>query len=760
MQFVSFGYDTTDNISWPYRDYNGYIWLYKWDGEHRILKSTEPNGTSFSQVGTLANSPNSVVGDSHGRVFFVAASGSANISYWNGSTFGTFGSETIVYLAVGPDDSLYSIAGTSIKKCVYGNTTFSTYATSPYSAQQIFVDQDNAVYVASAAAKAIQKMPVGGSFSDIGADSLTWAAIKGGVFDGRKYARCSENNYYYRSLDGSDTLSQFAEFDELTDENYKYTVDYYGNIFKCRWDTLIDNKFRIYILKFGFTYNGNGNTSGTVPTDSNTYLSGDTVTTATNSGTLAKTDYRFTGWNTLANGLGTHYAVSSAYPMTADDTVLYAEWTPVYTVTYDDNDSTSGTVPTDATEYITGESATVAGNTGTLAKTGFTFAGWNTLANGTGTRYAPAESYVIAGADVTLYAEWTATLTYDDNNSTSGSAPVDSTEYHLSESATIVGNTGSLARTHYKWLGWNTAADGTGTRYTAGGLLPISGAVTIYAEWEAAKTITYSGNSNTSGTAPTDATEYYTGDTATVAANTGTLARTGYRWMKWNTASDGSGTDRSPAATFTITTSVTLYAKWQATYSVTYYGNNNTSGSVPTDANLYITGETFLASTNSGSLARTNYAFNDWNTTADQDGTAYAVGATVTVASSNISLYASWVVPYVQSAISRFFTQPVHVYKFTASATFPFDNTWSEVIGSPFYGCFSELSGDRARVGGATEARADGFFAFPSNIVIQAKYKLVWAGRTFEIVVPPKIFPERTGHHLEVFVKESPEAII
>jgi hypothetical protein len=55
-----------------------------------------------------------------------------------------------------------------------------------------------------------------------------------------------------------------------------------------------------------------------------------------------------------------------------------------YKVTYNGNNNTSGSVPTDSTQY-TGQNATVLGNTGSLARTGYTFAGWNTLADGTGT---------------------------------------------------------------------------------------------------------------------------------------------------------------------------------------------------------------------------------------------------------------------------------------------------------------------------------------------------------------------------------------
>lgn len=79
---------------------------------------------------------------------------------------------------------------------------------------------------------------------------------------------------------------------------------------------------------------------------------------------------------------------------------------PIFTVTYDPNGATSGTAPTDSNSYQQNASVTVLGNTGTLARTGYTFGGWNTLANGSGTTYAAGASFTMGTANVTLYALW------------------------------------------------------------------------------------------------------------------------------------------------------------------------------------------------------------------------------------------------------------------------------------------------------------------------------------------------------------------
>jgi hypothetical protein len=58
---------------------------------------------------------------------------------------------------------------------------------------------------------------------------------------------------------------------------------------------------------------------------------------------------------------------------------------PVYSVTYDANGSNSGNPPEDSNEYEEGSTVTVLGNTGSLGKTGYTFAGWNTAVDCSGT---------------------------------------------------------------------------------------------------------------------------------------------------------------------------------------------------------------------------------------------------------------------------------------------------------------------------------------------------------------------------------------
>ena len=109
-----------------------------------------------------------------------------------------------------------------------------------------------------------------------------------------------------------------------------------------------------------------------------------------------------------------------AHGRTADFT-LYAQWTiRTYAVSFNGNSSTGGSVPVDLTKTH-GVDLTLASNSGSLVRTGYTFDGWNTAVGGSGTSYAERALYGVDAA-VTLYAKWTGnslTVTY---NSQSGSA--------------------------------------------------------------------------------------------------------------------------------------------------------------------------------------------------------------------------------------------------------------------------------------------------------------------------------------------------
>jgi len=115
-------------------------------------------------------------------------------------------------------------------------------------------------------------------------------------------------------------------------------------------------------------------------------------------------------WNTSSDGTGTTYTQAQTFLMSAASVTLFARWTAntTYTVTYYGNGNTVGSVPIDTTNYEQGQTATALGNTNYLAKAGYAFASWNTQTDGSGATYAPAQTFTMGAADVSLYARWTA----------------------------------------------------------------------------------------------------------------------------------------------------------------------------------------------------------------------------------------------------------------------------------------------------------------------------------------------------------------
>jgi uncharacterized repeat protein (TIGR02543 family) len=270
---------------------------------------------------------------------------------------------------------------------------------------------------------------------------------------------------------------------------------------------------------------------------------------------------------------------------------------PTYSVTYNGNSNTGGSVPIDSTKYKKAASVTVLGNTGTLVKAGSSFVGWCINPFGTGTSYTAGNKFAMGAADVVLYAKWslnpTYTVTYNGNGNAGGTVPVDSNHYEQAASVTVLDNTGSLTKMGSTFVAWCISADGSGTSYTAGNTFAMGTAdVTLYAKWSLnpTYTVTYDGNGSTGGTVPADSTNYEHLASVTVLGNTGNLVKIGSSFVGWCVSADGSGTSYTAGNTFAMGTSnVTLFAKWSLnpTYTVTYDGNGNTSGSTPVDSNHY-----------------------------------------------------------------------------------------------------------------------------------------------------------------------------
>jgi uncharacterized repeat protein (TIGR02543 family) len=271
-----------------------------------------------------------------------------------------------------------------------------------------------------------------------------------------------------------------------------------------------------------------------------------------------------------------------------------------------------------------------------FSRTGYTFDGWNTNANGTGVNYSPGQVICLTSS-LTLYAKWkaspTLTVTYYPNGGI-GSTIVDNVNngtYY-----TVRQNPG-YTRNNYSFDGLNTKADGLGVNYSPGQVYYLSNSLTLYAKWKQAPQtiIVYVPNGGI-------------GDTNIVNVGLNTyysIADQGYTWpgytqIGWNTLPNGVGTPYLNGHVIYATGPIILYAQWipgpTNQFTITYYpnGGNGSIREVKVNANSYYTIENL-------GYARSGYFFDCWNTRADGSGINYQNGQNIYV-TGNISLYAKW----------------------------------------------------------------------------------------------------------------------
>ena len=132
-----------------------------------------------------------------------------------------------------------------------------------------------------------------------------------------------------------------------------------------------------------------------------------------------RTGYTFAGWATSAEGEAA-YSAGGSYT-TDNDIVLYAKWTAnTYSVHFNGNGSTSGSMDNESFTYDEAKALT----TNAFSRTGYTFDGWATSADGA-VAYTDGQSVsnltAENGATFELFAHWssnTATSGIDWNPST------------------------------------------------------------------------------------------------------------------------------------------------------------------------------------------------------------------------------------------------------------------------------------------------------------------------------------------------------
>lgn len=499
-------------------------------------------------------------------------------------------------------------------------------------------------------------------------------------------------------------------------------------------------------LQNGVTYNGNENTGGVAPTDVNRYNNGDAVTVK-DSGTLVRTEAVFLGWSFTKKALITKAAdipsdlkKRGATFVSTTDTTLFAVWAIDKTgpggkpdgkpdfdqegVTYDGNENTGGTVPTDAGLYNDGDDVTVK-DKGNLTRMNAVFIGWLFEKKPVVTKKADVPTGMKQANDKFKYSATTAKLfavwgedktgpngtpddipdylqmgiTYNGNKNTGGTAPKDPKRYNKDNNVTLL-DKGDLTRTEATFIGWSFSAqelikskaeeNAVTDLKKPTETFAITTDTTVYAVWAIDKTgpggkpdgkpdydqfgVTYNGNKNTGGTAPTDANRYNKDEEVTLK-DKGDLTRTETTFIGWSfsekdvitKAADVPSDLKKKDEKFPITADTTVYAVWAidktgpggkpdgkpdyAQKGLSYDGNENTSGTAPTDANLYNDGDKVTVK-DKGDLARMEAVFIGWlfekkplvTTKTDEPNNRMKAGDKFDFDSATPTLFAVWAV--------------------------------------------------------------------------------------------------------------------
>jgi len=379
------------------------------------------------------------------------------------------------------------------------------------------------------------------------------------------------------------------------------------------------------------TYFGNGNTGGSVPSDTSTYQTNATFVVLGNSGTLIKPGYTFAGWK---DNLGADYQPGAQYALANAGVSFYAQWTAnPYRIFYNLTEATSGAVPTDANIYAITSAANVRGNPGNLLRTGYVFAGWADNANRNGRIYVSGDTYTVQTSDINFWAAWTPnsyTINYDVNGA-GGSPSKNSDSYTVGSSVARLALVGTMAKSGYNFGGWATQAVGT----------PISDSFTVaantklFAQWNIASfTLTYDldGGMGTVDS-PTAVNYLQQFNLAPATGFTKTSSGISYAFVAWSANSATYNAGQSfimPAANLTFT------ATWTRIYNVTYSFSGGTVATAIADQQKVALETITVTST---IPTRTGYNFLRW---IDQSGETTTAGATYTVRDGHYLLYAQW----------------------------------------------------------------------------------------------------------------------
>jgi len=392
-----------------------------------------------------------------------------------------------------------------------------------------------------------------------------------------------------------------------------------GNLtFYAKWSP------RRYTIEFL----GNGATSGTMDEVMNCRY-GRTYTLSKN--LYKRKGYTFIGWNTKEDGTGKSFenqdSVKNLTTKQNGVVQLYAIWSVnQYKISFDGNGATAGTMKDMSCDY--GETYALRANK--YQRTGYKFTGWNTKADGSGTKYANKENVTsLTSSDnktITLYAQWKLqkyTITYNLDGGENSKKNPDS--YYVTSDTIVLKN---AVKTGYSFKGWYSDEAFTNRVKTIE--TGSAGDLTLYAKWEA-KTYTITYELNGGKNSSRNPSEY------TIESETITFAkptRTGYKFLGWYENADFSGAKITKVETGSIG-NLTVYAKWQKeTYTITYHlaGGEN---SAENPSQYDITTKTITLS----SPKRRGYSFQGWYL---DENLTEKIEQIVKGSHGNLDLYAKW----------------------------------------------------------------------------------------------------------------------
>ena len=430
------------------------------------------------------------------------------------------------------------------------------------------------------------------STSSYSSNRIAWTESYGGSAD--------SNGIKATTTGSSWTYQNYCNYTGYTGSSTTLTL-------YAQWEA--DTTATTYILTVKGDLNGNDSYSSISPSvGSYSYKAGDTISL---SATL-KSGYDVEGWvykndsDTAWNYIVTD-SLTGTYTMPAENITiaLYTQkTTTTYTIQFNGNGHTGGSLPPTMTAEGTSTSVTMGDITSAVpTKTGYTFRGWSstssynskriaynssyggsadrngvsatTTGNWTYQNYCNYTGYTGSSTTLTLYAQWeknTYIVSYDKGTYGSGTNTTD-TKTH-GTSLTLKG--AIFTRTGYTQTGWASNQAGTTFAYNLNASYTANAAVTLYPYWTI-NTYTVSYFDKHGATVPSAQTKTY-GINLTLSSTK--PSRTGYTFSGWDTDSSADTVVYNAGATYSTNAAVTLYAVWTPnsyTYNISYKSTTGVS---------------------------------------------------------------------------------------------------------------------------------------------------------------------------------------